>query len=426
MSSFRAATRPFIANCWKINSNRVYIKAFSSVRNFPFGVCRESSPAPAEGFMPGLARSKLLKHTHEEALKNPELVDTGVVGGETKKMNFLQGVNDAMCITLATDETAVVFGEDVSFGGVFRCTLGLAEMFGKDRVFNTPLSEQGIVGFGIGMASVGHTAIAEIQFADYIFPAFDQLVNEAAKYRYRSGNEFSIGGLTVRSPSSAVGHGAHYHSQMPEAYFAHTPGLKVVIPRSPIQAKGLLLASIKDPNPVIFFEPKILYRAAGNYEYNGGYSDNRGPLIKIEQVPTGDYELPLGKAEVLKRGKDVTVVGYGSQIYTLEIAIQMAEKHIPGLSCELIDLRTILPWDVDTVAKSVDKTGRLVIAHEAPKTAGFGAEIAASVMERCFLRLESPIQRVCGWDTPFPLVFEKFYLPDVTRCFEAIKKAAEY
>ncbi|CAG8565819.1 3782_t:CDS:2 [Paraglomus occultum] len=399
MSSFRAATRPLIANCWKINSKR----SFHLSR-----VCRENAPPPAEGFMPGLARSKLLKHTHEEALKNPELVDTGVVGGETKKMNLLQGVNDAMCIALATDETAVIFGEDVSFGGVFRCTLGLAEMFGKDRVFNTPLSEQGIVGFGIGMASVGHTAIAEIQFADYIFPAFDQLVNEAAKYRYRSGNEFSIGGLTVRSPSSAVGHGGHYHSQMPEAYFAHTPGLKIVIPRSPIQAKGLLLASIRDPNPVIFFEPKVLYRAAA------------------EQVPTGDYELPLGKAEVLKRGKDVTVVGYGSQIYTLETAIQMAEKNISGLSCELIDLRTILPWDIDTVAKSVDKTGRLVIAHEAPKTAGFGAEIAASVMERCFLRLESPIQRVCGWDTPFPLVFEKFYLPDVTRCFEAIKKAVEY
>jgi 2-oxoisovalerate dehydrogenase E1 component beta subunit len=199
-------------------------------------------------------------------------------------------------------------------------------------VFNTPLTEQGIAGFGIGLAAMGHTAIAEIQFADYVFPAFDQLVNEAAKYRYRSGNLFNCGGLTVRMPSMAVGHGGHYHSQSPEAYFAHTPGLKVVIPRSPIQAKGLLLASIRDKNPVIFMEPKILYRAA------------------VEQVPTGDFELPLGKAEVLKEGKDVTVVGWGSQIYALENAIQMAEERLKGISCELIDLRTIAPWDVDTVA----------------------------------------------------------------------------
>lgn len=172
-----------------------------------------------------------------------------------------------MATALQTDETAVVFGEDVAFGGVFRCTMGLAEKFGKDRVFNAPLTEQGIVGFGIGMAAVGHTAIAEIQFADYVFPAFDQIVNEAAKYRYRSGNEFDVGGLTIRMPCMAVGHGGHYHSQSPEAYFAHTPGLKVVVPRSPIQAKGLLLASIRDKNPVIFMEPKILYRAAGRLLY---------------------------------------------------------------------------------------------------------------------------------------------------------------
>ncbi|CAG8473423.1 13_t:CDS:2 [Acaulospora colombiana] len=300
--------------------------------------------------------------------------------GETKKMNMFQSINDAMSIALATDETAVIFGEDVAFGGVFRCTLGLSETFGKDRVFNTPLTEQGIVGFGIGMAAMGHTAIAEIQFADYIFPAFDQIVNEAAKYRYRSGGLFNVGGLTVRAPCSAVGHGGHYHSQSPEGYFAHTPGIKIVMPRSPIQAKGLLLASIRDQNPVLYFEPKILYRAA------------------VEQVPVGDYELPLGKAEVLKPGKDVTVVGYGSQIYVLENAIQMAEKAISGLSCELIDLRTLLPWDVDTIAKSVDKTGRLIIAHEAPQTSGLAAEIATSIMERCFLRLEAPIQRVCGWE----------------------------
>jgi 2-oxoisovalerate dehydrogenase E1 component beta subunit len=183
------------------------------------------------------------------------------------------------------------------------------------------------------MAAVGHTPIVEIQFADYVFPAFDQIVNEAAKYRYRSGNEFNVGGLTIRMPSMAVGHGGHYHSQSPEAYFAHTPGLKVVIPRSPIQTKGLLLASIRDPNPVIFMEPKILYRAA------------------VEQVPVEDYELPLGKAEVIMKGTDLTVIGWGSQLYILETAINMAKEKIPGLSVELIDLRTIYPWDIETVCE---------------------------------------------------------------------------
>ncbi|TPX32919.1 hypothetical protein SmJEL517_g04102 [Synchytrium microbalum] len=359
---------------------------------------------PAEGFMSGLDTSMILKSTRESALANPELKSLSA-NTETKRTNMFQAINEAMGIALSTDETAVIFGEDVAFGGVFRCTMGLEEKFGKDRVFNTPLTEQGIVGFGIGMAAVGHTAIAEIQFADYVFPAFDQLVNEAAKYRYRSGAQFDVGGLTVRMPCMAVGHGGHYHSQSPEAYFAHTPGLKVVIPRSPIQAKGLLLASIRDRNPVIFMEPKILYRAA------------------VEQVPVGDYVLPLGKAEVLQDGKDITLVGWGSQLYVLENAIKQAEKELPGISCELIDLRSILPWDAET---SVNKTGRLIVAHEAPRTSGFGAEVAATVQEKCFLRLESPIQRVTGWDTPFPLIFEKFYVPGVARCVEAIKKSMEF
>ncbi|KAI9141037.1 thiamine diphosphate-binding protein [Paraphysoderma sedebokerense] len=369
---------------------------------------QHQGPPPAEGFMPGVAHSKFIRDTTEKALATPDLPTSVKSNGVTQKMNLFQSINNAMDIALGTDKTAVVFGEDVAFGGVFRCTIGLAEKYGKDRVFNTPLTEQGIAGFGIGLAAVGQTAIAEIQFADYVFPAFDQLVNEAAKYRYRSGNLFNCGGLTVRMPCMAVGHGGHYHSQSPEAYFAHTPGLKVVIPRSPIQAKGLLLASIRDKNPTIFLEPKILYRAA------------------VEQVPVDDYELPIGKAEILKEGSDVTIVGWGSQLYVLENAIQMAEDRIKGLSCELIDLRTILPWDVETVVKSVNKTGRLVIAHEAPKTGGFASEIASTVQEKCFLRLESPIQRVCGWDTPFPLIFEKFYVPDMVRCFEGIKKAVQY
>ncbi|KAI8912777.1 thiamine diphosphate-binding protein [Gorgonomyces haynaldii] len=356
-------------------------------------------------FMQGVADSKFIKHTPEQAVNNPEL---NLKSKETKKLNLYQSVNDALGIALEKDDKAVVFGEDVAFGGVFRCTMGLAEKYGKSRVFNTPLTEQGIAGFAIGMAAVGHTPIAEIQFADYVFPAFDQIVNEAAKYRYRSGNLFNVGGLTFRMPCMAVGHGGHYHSQSPEAYFAHTPGLKVVIPRSPIQCKGLLLSSIRDKNPVIFMEPKILYRSA------------------VEQVPVEDYELPIGKAEVLKEGKDVTVLGWGSQIYVLENAIQMAEKQIPGLSCELIDLRSILPWDLETVAKSVNKTGRLVIAHEAPMTGGFAGEIASSIQDACFTRLEAPIQRVCGWDTPFPLVFEKFYVPSAIRCMDAILKSVKY
>ncbi|EIE84947.1 hypothetical protein G6F46_010718 [Rhizopus delemar] len=361
-----------------------------------------------DGIQEGVAYSNLLKSNPDEAFRSHELAHMSANNSGTIKMNLFQAVNDALSIALTTDDKAVIFGEDVSFGGVFRATSGLAEQFGRDRVFNTPLTEQGIAGFAIGMASVGHTAIAEIQFADYIYPAFDQLVNEAAKFRYRSGNQFNVGGLTIRAPSSAVGHGGHYHSQSPEAFFTHCPGLKIVSPRSPIQAKGLLLASIRDRNPVIFFEPKILYRAA------------------VEEVPVGDYELPLGKAEVLKKGKDVTVVGYGSQIYALENAIQLAEKRMPGLSCELIDLRTIMPWDVDTVVESVKKTGRLVVAHEAPKTGGVAAEIASTITEHCFLNLEAPIQRVCGWDTPFPLAFEKFYVPNMIRCFDAIKKTVDY
>ncbi|KAG5192124.1 thiamine diphosphate-binding protein [Tribonema minus] len=316
-------------------------------------------------------------------------------------------INSAMRVALQTDPTATVFGEDVAFGGVFRCSVGLKEEFGASRVFNTPLSEQGIAGFAIGYAAMGGTAIAEMQFADYIFPAMDQLVNEAAKYRYRSGNEFNCGGLTIRAPCGAVGHGGHYHSQSPEAYFAHTPGLKVVMPRDAREAKGLLLASIRDPDPVIFLEPKALYRTS------------------VEDVPDGDYEVPLGVAQVLRAGADVTVVGWGAQLRVLAEGCDMARAR-DGISCELIDLRTVLPWDAATVAASVRKTGRLVVSHEAPRTCGFAAEVAADLQERCFLHLQAPVARVCGYDTPFPLVFERHYAPDALKVYEAIKKAVNY
>jgi len=307
---------------------------------------------------------------------------------------------------MQTDPTAITFGEDVAFGGVFRCSVGLREEFGSSRVFNTPLCEQGIAGFGIGYAAMGGTAIAEIQFADYIFPAFDQLVNEAAKFRYRSGNQWNCGGLTVRTPCGAVGHGGHYHSQSPEAYFTHTPGLKVVMPRGPVDAKGLLLASIRSPDPVIFMEPKVLYRAA------------------VDDVPDEDYEIELGKGEIMRSGTDVTIVGWGGQLRVLEKACDLAEQN--GISCELIDLKTLAPWDVELVTESVMKTGKLVVSHEAPLTGGFAAEISSTIQEECFLSLEAPVQRVCGADTPFPLVFEKFYVPDDLKNFEAIKKVMNY
>jgi len=312
-----------------------------------------------------------------------------------------------MDTVMEADDTALIFGEDVNFGGVFRCTVGLSDKYGSDRVFNTPLCEQGIIGFGIGLATAGATAIAEIQFADYIFPAFDQIVNEAAKARYRSGNLYDCGSLTIRAPWGAVGHGALYHSQSPEAYFAHTPGIKVVVPRSPTQAKGLLLASIRDANPVVFFEPKILYRQA------------------VEEVPVQDYELPLSKAEVVVKGDDVTLVAWGTQVHVMREVANMAREQL-GVSCELIDLRTILPWDEDTVCNSVAKTGRLVVAHEAPITGGFAGEIASTVQDKCFLNLEAPIQRVCGHDVPFAHVFEPFYMPDKFRCFEAVRKVVEF
>ncbi|EMD38170.1 hypothetical protein CERSUDRAFT_134785 [Gelatoporia subvermispora B] len=359
-----------------------------------------------------------------------------MAGRETRKMNMYQGVRDALSNAMMRDDTAVVFGEDVAFGGVFRCTMGLAEEFGRERVFNTPLTEQGIAGFGIGLAAMGHTAIAEIQFADYIYPAFDQIVNEAAKYRFRSGGQFSAGGLTIRCPSMAVGHGGHYHSQSPEGFFMGGAGLKVrtsihtgsclfdifvqiVIPRSPIQAKGLLLASIRDPNPVIFMEPKVLYRSS------------------VEQVPIDDYELPLGRAETLTPGSDLTLLSWGTPVYHCETALHMLgsppeslARHVPqslrSAKVELIDLRTILPWDVETVAESVSRTGRLVVVHEAGRTGGVGAEIGAEIQKRCFLKLNAPVKLVTGWDTPVPMQYEKFYMPDPLRILDAVVETLTY
>ena len=323
------------------------------------------------------------------------------------QMNMLQAINSALDISMSEHPLACIFGEDVGdFGGVFRATSGLQEKYGKHRVFNTPLTEQGILGFANGLAAAGAPAIAEIQFADYIFPAFDQIVNESAKFRYRSGNEFNVGKLTIRTPYGGGIAGGLYHSQSPEAYFAHTPGLKLVVPRNAYQAKGLLRACIKDDNPVLFFEPKRLYRASTG------------------EVPEEDYSIELGKAEIVQEGTDVTLLAWGAQMEIIEDAAKKAAEQ--GISCEVIDLRTILPWDVETIAKSVTKTGRLVVSHEAPITNGFGAEIVATIQQECFLHLESPIARVCGLDTPYPLALEKEYVPDALKVLAAIKQSVEF
>lgn len=386
-------------------------------------------PPPASGHLTSVATSQLLCGTRDAALRTQGITwadeddsppARNIIGGrETRKMNMYQAIRDALSIALTKDDTAVVFGEDVAFGGVFRCTMGLAEEFGHERIFNTPLTEQGIVGFGIGMASLGHTAIAEIQFADYIFPAFDQIVNEAAKYRYRAGGQFSIGGLTIRAPTMAVGHGGLYHSQSPEGYFLGASGLKIVIPRSPIQCKGLLLASIRDPNPVLFMEPKILYRSA------------------VEQVPIDDYTLPLSRAQILRSGSDLTLLSWGTPVYHCEFALSLLRSPSPALEAlvppslrsakiELIDLRTILPWDVETVVESVKRTRRIVIVHEAGMTGGVGAEIAAEVQKRAFLRLEAPVRRITGWDVPAALQYEKFHMPDAIRILDGIMETLTY
>ncbi|MCJ1430765.1 hypothetical protein MMC27_000115 [Xylographa pallens] len=284
--------------------------------------------------------------------------------------------------------------------------MNLATEFGSERVFNTPLSEQGIVGFAIGCAAQNMRPVAEIQFADYVYPAFDQLVNEAAKWRYREGDTGgNVGGLVVRMPCGGVGHGALYHSQSPESLFTHIPGLKVVMPRSPAQAKGLLLAAIACNDPVIFMEPKILYRAA------------------VEHVPTEAYELPLSKAEIVKQGKDVTIISYGHPLYTCSAAMAAAEKDF-GIKIELVDLRTIYPWDRKTVLDSVEKTGRAIVVHESMANAGVGAEVAATIQEGAFLKLEAPVQRVAGYATHMGLVFEKFNIPDIaSRDFQIMLHA---
>ncbi|MBI4457143.1 MAG: alpha-ketoacid dehydrogenase subunit beta [Acidobacteria bacterium] len=322
------------------------------------------------------------------------------------EMNMIQAINDALRVEMERDDRVIVMGEDIGkFGGVFRATQGLYQQFGEDRVFDTPLAEAGIIGTAIGMALYGLRPVPEIQFADYIYPAFDQIVNELSKYRYRSGGQYSCP-LTIRTPYGGGVKGGHYHSQSPEAYFIHTPGLKVVVPSSPYDAKGLLISAIRDEDPVLFFEPKRIYRA-----------------VKGE-VPKGEYLVPLERATLVREGDQCTVIAYGAMLHMARETVDLATKK--GIRCDLIDLRTLLPFDIDTILQSVQKTGRVVIVHEAPRTCGFGAELAATIGEKALLYLEAPVLRITGFDTPFPYTLEHDYLPDAPRVLAGIEKTLNF
>jgi 2-oxoisovalerate dehydrogenase E1 component beta subunit len=322
------------------------------------------------------------------------------------QMNMVEALNDALRHEMRRDPRVLLLGEDIGkVGGVFRVTKDLQEEFGVDRVIDTPLSEGGIIGTAIGMALYGMIPVPEIQFSDFIFPAFDQIVSEVAKFRWRSGGEYPSK-MVIRTPVGGGIRGGLYHSQSPEAYFIHTPGLKVVCPSNPYDAKGLLLSAIRDPDPVLFFEPKRAYRA-----------------VKRD-VPEGEYTVPLSKASVVRPGKDVTVIAWGAMLYEAIDASNKAAAQ--GIDCEVLDLRTLWPVDIDAITESVNKTGRVVIVHEAPKTCGFGAELVALVNERCVLRLEAPPMRVTGWDTPFPYTLEMDYLPLAGRILPAIVEAAKF
>jgi pyruvate dehydrogenase E1 component beta subunit len=322
------------------------------------------------------------------------------------QMNMVQAINDALRLELKRDPRVVLLGEDIGkVGGVFRVTQDLYKEFGADRVIDTPLSEGGIIGAAIGMALYGLRPVPEIQFSDFIFPAFDQIVSELAKFRYRSGGEFPAK-MVIRTPVGGGIRGGHYHSQSPEAYFIHTPGLKVVCPSNPYDAKGLLLAALRDDDPVMFFEPKRVYRAARS------------------EVPEGDYTVPLSQAKVVRPGQHVTVLAWGAMLYeAIEAANQAAAL---GVDTEVIDLRTLWPVDIDTIIASVKKTGRVVVVHEAPKTCGFGAELIALINEKAFLYLEAPPVRVTGYDTPFPYTLEMDYLPLAGRILPALVETARY
>ena len=322
------------------------------------------------------------------------------------EITLVQAVNDALKEEMRRDDNVVVLGEDVGVnGGVFRCTADLQKEFGEARVIDTPLSESGIIGAAIGMALYGLKPVPEIQFSDFIWPAFDQITSELAKMRYRSGGQFTCP-VVIRTPYGGGIRGGHYHSQSPEAYFAHTPGLVVVVPSDPYDAKGLLKSAIRSEDPVLFLEPKRIYRAP-----------------KMD-VPAEDYIVPIGEAKIRREGSDLTITCYGAMV---QVALTAAEKAAAkGWSVEVLDLRTLLPLDEPALIASVTKTGRLVTLQEAPKFCGFSSEISAIVAERCIDVLEAPIRRVAGFDTPFPYTLEHVYMPHADRVLHAIEDVMSF
>lgn len=337
---------------------------------------------------------------------------------EPTPMTMIEAIRSAHDCAMARDERVVVFGEDVGFfGGVFRCTAGLQEKYGKTRCFDAPISELGIVGTAIGMAAYGLRPCVEIQFADYVYPAYDQIVSEAARLRHRSAGDFTCP-LVIRMPVGGGIFGGQTHSQSPEATFTQVCGLKTVMPSNPYDAKGLLAAAIEDPDPVIFLEPKRLY----NGPFDGHHERPVVPWRNhsASEVPDEHYSLPLGKAEIRKHGSDVTILAYGTMVYVAQAAASET-----GIDAEIIDLRTLLPLDLDTITESVKKTGRCIVVHEATLTCGYGAELVALIQQECFYHLEVPIQRVTGWDTPYPHAQEWDYFPGPERLGRALTKSLE-
>lgn len=328
-------------------------------------------------------------------------------------MNIIQAVRSALDVMLERDPNVCVFGEDVGyFGGVFRATEGLQKKFGPSRIFDTPLAEGGIIGVAIGMSINGLRPVPEIQFSDYMYPAFDQITNELAKLRYRSGGEWTAP-MTIRAPSGGGIRGGLYHSQSPEAYYTHTPGLCVVMPCNPHDAKGLLISSIECDDPVVFLEPKRLYR--------GVFDGDPAKVTPWREQPEADvpdehYRTPLGRANIIRPGEEITVIAWGTMVHVARAAIEQMQ-----VDAELVDLRTLVPLDLETITSSVEKTGRCIIVHEAPRTCGFGAEVAALVQEHCFWSLEAPVLRVTGWDTPFPHGQEWEYMPSRERIAGAMR-----
>ena len=332
-----------------------------------------------------------------------------------KRMNMIEAINSALDVMLSRDPDVVLMGEDIGyFGGVFRATAGLQAKHGSTRVFDTPISECGIIGAGVGMAAYGLRPVPEIQFADYIYPGLDQLVSEAARMRYRSANDY-ICPMTVRSPFGGGIFGGQTHSQSPESLFTHICGIKTVIPSNPYDAKGLLIAAIEDNDPVIFFEPKRIY----NGPFTGYYDRPVEPWSKHEgsDVPADYYRVELGKAATVREGQALTILVYGTMVHVVKSVVEEL-----GIDAEIVDLRTLMPLDIDAIVASVTKTGRCMVVHEATRTSGFGAELAALVQERCFYHLEAPVERVTGFDTPYPHSLEWAYFPGPVRIARALEK----